>query len=230
MYNQQPKYYFVIIISRQGDDFIYNNINYYAQLPTGVFIGGKYCTIYERWTMVDESIIPNIKPLYFVSTFGRVYSYNTNDFIKGSYRSGYLNISVKLKDCKSYTVQVHRLVMIAFHPIPHPENFVVNHIDGDKTNNHIWNLEWCTNKENTQHALMMGLMHYNDGEKNHNCSITEVQAEKICKMLISGKYNCVEIAEQIGCAPGVVYQISAGNAWKHLVSKYDVINKKKLRK
>ena len=209
---------------------MYNNINYYAQLPVGIYIGDNRCTIYERWTMVDESVVPNIKPLYFVSTFGRVYSYNTNDFIKGSYRNGYRNITVKLKDCTSKTVQVHRLVMLSFHPIMNPENFTVNHIDGDRTNDCIWNLEWCTYAQNTQHACMMGLMRYNGGESNSHCSITEAQAEEICKMLISGNYNCIEIANIIGCSAGVVYQISSGNSWKHLVCKYDVINKRKFRK
>ncbi len=208
---------------------MYNNINYYANLPVGIYIGDHH-TIYERWTMIDESIIKNIKPLYFVSTFGRVYSYNTNDFIKGSYRSGYRNVSLKTKDCKSVTIQVHRLVMLAFHPIENPENFIVNHIDGNKTHDYIWNLEWCTYAQNTHHACMIGLMNYNGGENNANSSITEIQAEEICKMLISGKYNCIEIANIIGCNAGIVYQISAGNAWKHLVLKYDVINKKKLRK
>lgn len=208
---------------------MYNNINYFAELPVAIYIG-ENCTIYERWTMIDDSIIKNIKPLYFVSTFGRIYSYNTNSFIKGSYRSGYRNISVKTKENKSYTIQVHRLVMLAFHPIEHPENFVVNHIDGNKSNDCIWNLEWCTYKQNTTHACMMGLMSYNKGENNRSSVITENQADKICRMLISGQYNCLEIANIIGCSPGIVHQISAGNAWKHLVSKYDVINKKKLRK
>lgn len=188
---------------------MYNNINYYAQLPVGIYISDNYCTIYERWTMIDNSIIKNIKPLYFVSTFGRIYSYNTNNFIYGSYRSGYRNISLKTNDNKSYTIQVHRLVMLAFHPIEHPENFVVNHIDGDKTNDCIWNLEWCTYAENTTHACMIGLMNYNKGEENARSVITEEKADKICQMLISGKYNCLEIAKIVECSPGIVYQISA---------------------
>lgn len=182
--------------------------------------------------MIDETVIPNIKPLYFVSTFGRLYSYNTNGFIKGSYRSGYLNVSVRLKDCTSHTVQLHRLVMLAFHPIMNPENYVVNHIDGDKTNNHIWNLEWCTRKENTHHAMMMGLMdNHLLGSNNHMSTIDEAKAEEICKMLISGNYhNCFEIAAAVDCKAGIVHQISAGNTWKHIASKYDVINKKKFLK
>lgn len=70
---------------------------------------------------------------------------------------GYLQVRLK-KNGKNYYKRVHRLV--AEHFIENPNNLPqVNHIDGDKTNNNINNLEWTNNKKNTQHGYDNDLYH-----------------------------------------------------------------------
>ena len=70
--------------------------------------------------------------------------------------TGYLTIRLA-KQGVVHTHRVHRLVAKAFIPNPLDLPFV-NHINGDKTDNRADNLEWCTPKENTLHAIHTGLL------------------------------------------------------------------------
>lgn len=68
---------------------------------------------------------------------------------------GYLRVYLR-KDKKSFPKFIHRLVAETF--IPNPNNLPqVNHIDGNKLNNCVENLEWCTGSYNIKHALTVGL-------------------------------------------------------------------------
>lgn len=71
-------------------------------------------------------------------------------------QKGYCHVSLK-SGGKTKRYKVHRLVAEAFiGPPPGPE-YQINHIDGNKQNNTCDNLEWCTPKYNTEHAIMTGL-------------------------------------------------------------------------
>lgn len=69
-------------------------------------------------------------------------------------RGGYYQ--AQLWTNKVYPRYIHRLVAIAF--IPNPNNYSqINHKDGNKANNHVDNLEWCTQSQNMKHAYDIGL-------------------------------------------------------------------------
>lgn len=70
---------------------------------------------------------------------------------------GYYYVSMWNKNTNKHCrFNVHKLVALTY--IPNPNNYsVINHIDGNKTNNSISNLEWCTQRDNIHHAYKTGL-------------------------------------------------------------------------
>lgn len=110
----------------------------------------------EIWKEIPLELTNN-KNGYFISSYARFK--NTKGHIITDYKhsSGYKRLSIQRK-----TILLHRLVAITF--IPNLENKEqVNHIDGNKLNNKLENLEWVTNKENQIHKINTGLY---KGEKN----------------------------------------------------------------
>lgn len=102
--------------------------------------------------------VKGYEQLYQVSSLGNISNYRRNMTIQ-TMPKGYKTISLK-NPGKCRTRLVHRLVAEAFleNPEGKPE---VNHKDGDKSNNAVTNLEWCTSSENKRHALDTGLKVYN---------------------------------------------------------------------
>lgn len=108
--------------------------------------------------------IKDFEGLYQISNFGNVRSLITNKNIKFNKVKGYLYVHL-YNNSKRKSIRVNRLVAQAF--IPNPDNKPqVNHIDGDKLNNRVDNLEWVTREENMQHAIKNSLRKPSKGIKN----------------------------------------------------------------
>lgn len=90
---------------------------------------------------------------YAITDDGRVWSYKSKRFLS-SYVDGRGYLGVRLyKDGEGSSKRIHRLVLETFYPVAGMEQLQVNHIDENKLNNNLSNLEWTTAKENTQHSL-----------------------------------------------------------------------------
>lgn len=107
--------------------------------------------------MKKSLIIENQVTNYDITDEGKIYNHETGYELKGSfYNSGYQFVNLSLTTGKQ-SFLVHRLVAMMF--LPNPDNLpVVNHIDGNKNNNRVSNLEWISYSKNTQHAQDTGLL------------------------------------------------------------------------
>ena len=106
--------------------------------------------------MEEFKDIKSYEGLYKVNRQGEVYSYITNKKIKGSIDSnGYRQMHLS-KNGEYKKKSLHRIVAEAF--LPNPNNLPeVNHKDGNKLNNSVDNLEWCSSSYNHVHAFENGL-------------------------------------------------------------------------
>ena len=111
-------------------------------------------------------------------------------------------------------ILVHRLVAECF--IPNPLNKpTVNHLDGDKFNNHVSNLEWATYSENQRHAYETGLIKPTKGEMNGQAKLTAADVEFIRSHYKprSHDYNVYTLAEMFGVYPQHISRIIHKQRW-----------------
>ena len=126
-------------------------------------------------------------------------------------KNGYKVVTFSVNG-KKYSTFVHRVLAIKF--IPNPLNLPeVNHKDGNKLNNDLDNLEWCTCKYNTQHSFEMGLNVGKKGVKHPMCKLTE----KIVLKIRSEKgMTLKEIGSKYGISEVQVHKIVKNKQWTHL--------------
>lgn len=159
---------------------------------------------------------------YYVDDKGRVWSDRTKKYMAVSLdKDGYEKVCLTAIDGHRHRFSVHRLVLENFSPIDNMEKFQVNHIDGNKRNNNLNNLEWCTCKENIEHAIKMNLRADQKGENNPYHKITEEQVKEIIELLLSKKYTQLEISKMYGLSNDYAGNIKRGKLWSYLTKDID---------
>ena len=145
-----------------------------------------------------------------------------------------LDIPAKIYTCDRYVrssltglTGIHRLV--ARYHIPIPQKYLdagytekdlqVNHIDGIRHHNYVYNLEWCTAKENMQHAVEHRLIDNSMEEKSHLATITNKQAIMICEKLQAG-VPAKDIAKEMQIDIRLIRHIKNGECWRSISKNY----------
>lgn len=193
-----------------------------AQIKSGEFVGGKFTYLEgEDWLP-----IAGYEGLYEVSDLGRVRSverkvvskkghhsiYSSFILTQEKLKNGYLRVALCCENrVKRYSV--HRLVCSTFNP--NTENKpVVNHKNLNKEDNRAVNLEWCTQKENAQHASENGRTQ--QGEKNRGAKLTEMQVIEIRRLRKESNIGPSALGRMFGVGRNTIRECVNGKTWKHL--------------
>lgn len=156
---------------------------------------------------------------YCACPSGRIYSLRSGRYLRQVVQAnGYCQVTL-CQDGKRSNFLVHRLIAIAF--IPNPQDKpTVNHINGNKQDNSLVNLEWMTQQEQVHHSILTGLRY---GTRNPDRSLDDEKAHQVCK-LIADSWRNKDIAEAIGIDQQIVANIRYGKDYQEIACEYDFNN------
>lgn len=146
---------------------------------------------------------------YILYSDGRVWSNLTNRYLKPCLDGK----KYRIVNLKKKTKKIHRLVAENFIPRVEGKNHV-NHIDGNKDNNDISNLEWCTNQENALHAFRLGLRS-NKGEDSPVAKLNDEKVREIRKKRKAGA-KVKDLGKEYNVYFSTIKKVIYRNTWKHV--------------
>lgn len=166
---------------------------------------------------------------YYLDEDGNIYSckrgWNKKKLSPSiDYRAGgYYRLKIIMDSGDKVSMFIHRLVALTY--LPNPENKEeVNHIDGDKLNNKLSNLEWVTKKENMLHAHKLKLRD-NTGEGNPRKILSEEEVLEIYNKCYEGARVC-DLAEEYAVSRPTISDIKAKRNWQHILQELPNITHK----
>jgi len=127
---------------------------------------------------------------------------------------------VRVHFCDPNNVRVHRRILahrVIWESVHGPldPTITINHIDGDKSNNRLVNLEPATVAENSRHAWRAGLVRGHVGVLNGNAILTDAAARQIYARAWAGVEDQTAIGADYGVGPHSVSDIKHGRVWRH---------------
>lgn len=178
----------------------------------------------ERWLKLETEYLTRGSN-YFISDYGRIKAVDkkkgTEKLIKGStLKTGHKRLSISLIENKSSNTYIHKFVA---------ENFVeksikdeeenrnfVDHIDGDKENNHFKNLRWLNQNELTEIQRKRGFFTEEKIRKKLPIKMTETKVKLLRKRLKEGKTKKKILARTFNISVAQIKRIESGENWGHI--------------
>lgn len=154
---------------------------------------------------------------YLITEDGKVWSEVTKRFLKPWISTTYLTVELGAK----FRESIHRLVAEVYCEGYDPK-LDVNHIDGNKLNNHYTNLEWCTRSHNIQHAYDNNLSKRRTGHKtsvgskNAMAKVNEELVREIRVKYATGNYTYKQIGDELNLNQATIGYIVIRHTWKHV--------------
>lgn len=214
-------------------EFIYNNYDKMSQFKIADYFGCSRSTInficmkydirkykIHYIPLKDEILKPmkEYKYLYGITNKGRVVNLTTNTVLTNKINNnGYLCTTIQINN-KVYNIIIHRMVAIYFVKGRTKEMDCVNHIDGNKLNNSLDNLEWVNITINNYHMHEYGLT-----KKGSECKQSKINEEIAMKIYnehhINGlSYN--EIRDKYNISKSIIGKVCRKERWKHIHKDY----------
>jgi len=175
--------------------------------------------------MEEWKLIPGYGENYKMHQSGAIYSLLSNRYLKtGDNGKGYKFVNLWTPNGEHKREYVHRLCLKVFSG--HKEGLECNHIDGNKSNNHIDNLEWVTKSQNHKHAYETGLNRVSEYQKKRTSDAnrgsghggTRLKERDIINIrhLYDSGMTYKKISNIYGVHRDTIGNIVRGNTWKHV--------------
>ena len=155
---------------------------------------------------------PHFEDLYEVSSEGRVRNKRGHILKARLSNCGYERVALS-RNCAYTHLSIHRLVLTAFCGVPEPD-IECRHLDGDRTNNRLSNLQWGTKLENARDRIGHGRQVR--GAQISLAKLNDRKVQIIKWMLARGNMPQKKIAALFGVAQTKISAIHTGQTWKHV--------------
>lgn len=185
-------------------------------------------SLVRKATKIDKEVWVKIKgsETYEISNLCRIRTIKMKTYLpQGKIAKGYRSVSLmNVNGKRSASYYMHRLMAEAF--LPNPENKrCVNHINGNKSDNSIKNLEWVTHSENAIHAHANGLHDVPrlKGENHPMAQLNENDVIDILKMGLICEFRAEKISKFYNMHKSTICYILKGKLWPEQYKAFDEI-------